>query len=130
MTEPNANENEQVANIPQAVNVPRNLKPYFLCLLKRGPRWDDTAGDEGLLPRHLAYMRHRFEDGSYRIAGPVMDESGIAGIVMIAARTQAAAQKIADEDPSVQSGRLVAELHPVLVPALDSVRAVYGGVTE
>jgi hypothetical protein len=59
-----------------------------------------------------------------------MDESGIAGIVMIAARTQAAAQKIADEDPSVQSGRLVAELHPVLVPALDSVRAVYGGVTE
>jgi uncharacterized protein YciI len=111
-------------------NVPRNLKQYFLCLLKRGPRWDDTEGDTELLPRHLAYLRHRFEEGSYRIAGPVLDESGIAGVTMIEARTIDAAQKIADEDPSVASGRLVAELHPVLVPALDSVHAVYDAVTE
>lgn len=106
-------------------DVPTNLKPYFLCLLKRGPRWDDTQGDETLLPRHLAYLRHRFQEGSYRFAGPVLDESGIAGVVMIEARTLELAQRIADEDPAVSSGRLSAELHPVLVPALDSVRALY-----
>jgi len=106
-------------------DVPRNLKPYFLCLLKRGPRWDDTQGDEELLPRHLTYLRRWMQEGSYRFAGPVLDESGIAGIAMIEARTLDAAQKIADEDPSVLSGRLIAELHPVFVPSLDGVRAVY-----
>jgi uncharacterized protein YciI len=119
-----------MAETVRNANVPRNLKPYFLCLLKRGARWDDTEGDTELLPRHLAYLRHRFEEGSCRIAGPVLDESGIAGVTMIEARNLAAAQKIADEDPAVASGRLVAELHPVLVPALDGVRAEYSVETN
>jgi hypothetical protein len=32
---------------------------------------------------------------------------------------------LAENDPGVQAGRLVAEVHPVLLPALDAVRAEY-----
>ena len=108
-------------------DVPKNLKPYFLGLLRRGPRWNETEGAEGteLLPRHLAYLREQSEAGRYLAAGPVVDESEFSGVLLIAAESLARAQAIAQEDPGVRAGRLAVEVHPVLLPALDGVRAVY-----
>lgn len=110
-------------------DVPKNLKPYFLGLLRRGPRWNEIEGPEAaeLLPRHLAYLREQSEAGRYMAAGPVLDESEFAGVLLIAVETMEAAVALAENDPGVRAGRLAVEVHPVLLPALDSVRAVYPG---
>ena len=108
-------------------DVPKNLKPYFLGLLRRGPRWNQTEGPEAteLIERQLAYMREQSEAGRYLAAGPVVDESEFAGVLLISAETYQAALTLAENDPGVQAGRLTAEVHPVLLPDLDGVRAVY-----
>jgi hypothetical protein len=54
-----------------------------------------------------------------------MDEGEFTGVLLIAAATYEAALRLAENDPGVQAGRLVAEVHPVLLPDLDTVRAVY-----
>jgi uncharacterized protein YciI len=109
-------------------DVPKNLKPYFLGLLRRGPRWNEIEGAEAaeLLPRHLAYLREQSEAGHYLAAGPVLDETDLAGALLIAAETIEAALALAQNDPGVRAGRLSVEVHPVLLPSLDAVRAVYG----
>jgi uncharacterized protein YciI len=108
-------------------DVPKNLKPYFLGLLRRGPRWNEIEGTEAaeLLPRHLAYLREHSEAGRYIAAGPVLDESELAGVLLISAETIEVALALAENDPGVRAGRLAVEVHPVLLPALDAVRAVY-----
>jgi uncharacterized protein YciI len=108
-------------------DVPRNLKPYFLGLLRRGPRWNETEGPEAaeLLPQHLRYMREQTEAGRYMLAGPVLDEGEFLGMLLISAESRAVAAKLAEEDPGVRAGRLAVEVHPVLLPAVDGVRAVY-----
>jgi uncharacterized protein YciI len=108
-------------------DVPRNLKPYFLGLLRRGPRWNETEGQEAmeLLPQHLRYLREHSEAGRYVLAGPVLDESEFAGVLLIVAESLAAATALVGQDPGVLAGRLAVEVHPVLLPAVDGVRAVY-----
>jgi uncharacterized protein YciI len=108
-------------------DVPKNLKPYFLGLLKRGPRWNETAGPEAaeLLPKHLAYLRDQSEAGRYLAAGPVLDQSELAGVLLISAETIEVAVALVQNDPGVRAGRLAVEVHPVLLPALEAVRAVY-----
>lgn len=108
-------------------DVPKNLKPYFVGLLRRGPRWNEIEGPEaaGLLPRHLAYLREQSEAGRYIAAGPVLSESNFTGVLVIAAETLEGAQTLAENDPGVRAGRLAVEVLPVLLPALDGVRAVY-----
>lgn len=108
-------------------DVPKNLKPYFLGLLRRGPRWNEIEGAEAaeLLPRHLAYLREQSEAGRYKVAGPVLNESEFAGLLLISAETLEAATVLAENDPGVRAGRLAVEVHPVLLPSLDGVRATY-----
>ena len=117
-------------------DVPKNLKPYFLGLLRRGPRWNEIEGAEAaeLLPRHLAYLREQSEAGRYVAAGPVLpasrthtDQSEFAGVLLIAAGTLEEAVALAENDPGVRAGRMAVEVHPVLLPALDAVRALYQG---
>ena len=109
-------------------DVPKNLKPYFLGLLRRGPRWNETEGPEAmeLLPRHLAYLREQSEAGHYCAAGPVIDESELSGVLLIAAESLEGATALAQNDPGVRAGRLSVEVHPVLLPSLDGVQALYG----
>jgi uncharacterized protein YciI len=59
------------------------------------------------------------------VAGPVLDESEFAGVLLISAETLEAATSLAENDPGVRAGRLAVEVHPVLLPALDGVRAAY-----
>jgi uncharacterized protein YciI len=108
-------------------DVPKNLKPYFLGLMRRGPRWNQTEGPEAteLIERQLSYLREQSEAGRYVAAGPIMDESEFAAVLLISADTYQAALALAENDPGVRAGRLTAEVHPVLLPALDAVRTVY-----
>jgi uncharacterized protein YciI len=110
----------------RSADVPRNLKPYFLCLLRKGSRWDDPRGQEDLMPQQLAFLRAQTEAGGIVMTGPVLDASSeITGVSVLRAESLEAAQALVADDPAVKAGRLVAEIRPVYLPSLDGVRVEY-----
>jgi uncharacterized protein YciI len=111
---------------PRMIDIPRNLKPYFLCLLRKGPQWDDPQGQEGLMALQLAFLRRQTEAGNIVMTGPVLDPaSDLTGVSVLRAANLEEAQSLANDDPAIKSGRLVAEVRPVFLPSLDGVRVEY-----
>jgi uncharacterized protein YciI len=106
-------------------DVPRNLKPYFLCLLKKGPHWNVITGHEELMPQYLAYLRREMESRRIVFAGPVTDEGETIAVAVLEAPDLEAATAIVSENPGVKSGHFAAELHPCYLPALDGVQVEY-----
>jgi uncharacterized protein YciI len=106
-------------------DVPRNLKPYFLCLLKKGPSWNMTAGNEGLMPQYLAYLRHEIEARRCIYAGPVTDDGEIVATAILEAPSAETAAASANANPGVQSGHFIVEIHPCFLPSLDAVQVQY-----
>src|ERR1700744_4514119 len=110
---------------PPIQNLPRNLKPYFLALFRPGARWNQTEGAETLPTQQLAFLRAQFESGIYKAAGPITDGGAISAMAVIEAEDIGAAKQIAEQDPSVIAERLIVEVHPALLPALDALRVEY-----
>jgi uncharacterized protein YciI len=110
---------------PRVADVPRNLKPYFLCLLKKGPRWNVTEGHESLMPEYLAYLRRETESRRILFAGPVTDDGEVIAVAVLQAPGAEEATAIVNENPGVHSGHFVAELRPCYLPALDGVLVEY-----
>ena len=110
---------------PRVADVPRNLKPYFLCLLKKGPRWNMTEGHESLMPEYLAYLRRETESRHILFAGPITDEGEVIAVAVLQAPGVQEAKAIVNENPGVQSGHFEAELRPCYLPALDGVQVEY-----
>jgi len=108
-------------------DVPRNLKPYFLGFLIKGERWNDTEGDQAaeLMHEQLAFLRSQMESQRYLLAGPVLDEGRLAGMMIIDARSADEARALASMDPAVKAGRLTVEIYQTFLPALDLVHAEY-----
>jgi uncharacterized protein len=78
------------------------------------------------MPQHLAFFRRQIEAGKMILAGPVLDETDdLRGICILLAKNRDAAQSAANDDPAVKAGRLIAEIRPVFLPALDGVRVEY-----
>ena len=105
-------------------DVPREIEPYFVGLLRKGERWNDIDGAEAetLVPRHLAYLRQQVEAGRYLLAGPITGEGSLVGLLIIASTTAEEALAIAAADPGVQAGRLSVEVHPALLPSLRDLK--------
>jgi uncharacterized protein YciI len=110
---------------PRVADVPRNLKPYFLCLLKKGPRWNVTEGHESLMPEYLAYLRRETESRRILFAGPITDDGEVIAVAVLQAPSAQEATAIVNENPGVQSGHFVAEVRPCYLPALDAVQVEY-----
>src|SRR3984957_13755496 len=108
-------------------DVPRNVEPYFIALLLKGERWNDTDGGEApdLVPRQLAFIREQVEAGRYLLAGPITDDGPLVGISIIAANSAAEALTIAGADPGVKAGRLKVEVHSAYLPSLRDVKISY-----
>lgn len=106
-------------------DVPRNLKPYFLCFLLKGERWDDPEGAETLMPAQLAFLREQIEWRRYKIAGPVTGEGEIVGFSIIEAPDGETALSLAQSDPAVQAGRVNVRILPAILPALDALKVEY-----
>src|SRR5277367_3790066 len=106
---------------PRRKDIPKNLKPYFLALFRPGERWNETEGAESLPAQQLAFLRTQFESGIYRAAGPITGGGAIAAMAIIEAESLEDAKKIAEQDPAVVAERLIVEVHPALLPALDGV---------
>ena len=110
---------------PRMPDVPRNLKPYFLCLLKKGPNWNVTEGHEKLMPEYLAYLRRETESRRILFAGPITDDGDLIAIAVVEAASAQEATAVVNENPGVISGHFVAERHPCYLPALDGVSVKY-----
>ena len=110
-------------------DVPRNLKPYFLCFLIKGRDWDNPEGAETLMPAQLRFLREQIEWHHYRIAGPVTDGGDIVGFSILEAASMQAALALANADPAVAAGRVAVRLLPVILPALDGLRVEFASRT-
>jgi uncharacterized protein YciI len=110
---------------PQGANIPKNMKPYFLCLLEKGEKWAPVQFADPAMQEHLAYIREQVEAGKFVVVGPVLDQGRIGGMAIINAASVEEARKIADADKMVESGRLVAEIHPVMLVDLSGLHMEY-----
>jgi len=110
---------------PRTANVPRNLKPYFLCLLRKGPRWNLTEGNEDLMPKYLAWLRRETEARRIVFAGPVTDGGDIIATAVLEATSAEEAAALANANPGVASGHFLGELHPCFLPAFDGLKVEY-----
>ncbi len=106
-------------------DVPRNLKPYYLCFLVKGERWDNPEGAESLMPAQLAFLREQVEWHRYKVAGPVTDGGEIVGFSIIEAADAEAALALARQDPAVIAGRVSVRILPVILPALDGIKVEF-----
>jgi uncharacterized protein YciI len=107
-------------------DVPRNLKGYFLCLLRKGPQWNETSDSPELMLQHLAFLRAQLEARRFLVTGPVVDNADdLVGITILEAGSAEEALGLANEDPGARAGRLRMEIRPVFLPSLDGVRAEY-----
>jgi uncharacterized protein YciI len=110
---------------PQGANIPKNMRPYFLCLLEKGEKWTPVQFADPAMQEHLAYIREQVEAGKFVVVGPALDEGRIGGMAIINATSMEEAKKIAEADKMVQGGRLVAEIHPVMLEDLSALRIEY-----
>lgn len=86
----------------------------FLVLLKKGPAWtaERTDRTKAIQEAHRANIRAMWEAKKLIIAGPMGDDGDMRGVFVFQAATLAEAKALADSDPAVKAGRLVAEIHP------------------
>ena len=109
-------------------DIPRNLKPYFLCFLLKGEHWDSPDGAEALMPAQLAFLRAQIEAGTYKLAGPVGGGGPIVGFSILEAPSAEAALALARRDPAVHSGRVTAQVLPVILPSIDAIKIFFAQV--
>jgi uncharacterized protein YciI len=115
---------------PQGANVPKNMRPYFLCLLQKGEKWAPVQFADPAMQEHLAYTREQVEAGKFVVVGPALDEGRVRGMAIINATSIEEARKIAGADKMVQSGQLVAEIHPVMLEELSGLHIEYPAKTS
>ena len=86
----------------------------FLVLLKKGPAWtaERTDRTKAIQEAHMANIKAMLEGKKLIIAGPMGDDGDMRGVFVFQAGTLAEAKALAESDPAVQAGRLVAEIHP------------------
>jgi uncharacterized protein YciI len=110
---------------PQGANVPKNMKPYFLCVLEKGEKWIPMQFADPAMQEHLAYIREQVEAGKYVVVGPALDEGRIRGMAIVNAASMEEAKRIVNGDKMVQSGHLVAEIHPMMLADLSALHTEY-----
>lgn len=87
---------------------------FQMALLKKGPKWDATAEQQRgqLLQQHFANVMSLLETGKAVIAGPMADDTDLAGIFILRASSTGEAKSWVDADPAVKAGLFAAEIHP------------------
>jgi uncharacterized protein YciI len=113
---------------PLAPYIPKNMKAYYRDLLVKSDKPESAvtpAENAERMQKHLAYIRSQVEAGKFVLVGPLTEDNRIRGMAVIQAASLEEAQRIASGDPSVQSGHMAVEVHPVLLEDLGGVRFDY-----
>jgi len=88
------------------------LIEFHMALLKRGPKYRASGMPKDLQSQHLANVIALLESGKAVIAGPLGDNSDIAGVFVFRAKSAEEARAWAESDPAVKAGFFSAEMHP------------------
>jgi uncharacterized protein YciI len=90
---------------------------YYFSFLRRGPKWtgEKTPETEKLQAAHMANINAMAKTGKLVIAGPFENGGDYAGVFVFKVGSLDEAKSLAESDPTVKAGRLVAEVHPWLV---------------
>src|SRR5712691_2591551 len=77
------------------------LVQFHMALLKKGPKWAATPAAERnrILQQHLANVLSMLDSGEAIIAGPMGDDTDLAGIFILRARSAEEAKAWIDADP-------------------------------
>jgi uncharacterized protein YciI len=65
--------------------------------------FDGTEVEMAAMARHADYWRKQAAARTMIVAGPVFDPAGAYGIVVVDVADEAAARKLADDDPVIQA---------------------------
>jgi uncharacterized protein YciI len=88
------------------------LIEFHMVLLKRGPNYNAAGMPGELKSAHIANVMSLLESGKAVIAGPLGDDSDIAGVFVLRAKSAEEASAWAEADPAVKAGFFKAEMHP------------------
>jgi uncharacterized protein YciI len=89
------------------------MREYFMCFLKIGKNRNQSEIEANEIQAgHLAHLAKLHEEGNTCVTGPLGDDGEIRGIVIYTVNSQEKAEKLANMDPAVKSGRLTVEIHP------------------
>jgi uncharacterized protein YciI len=90
------------------------LIQFHMALLKKGPNWTgaQTPETQKILHQHLVNVLALLDSGKAVAAGPLGDDTDLAGIFILRASSAAEAKTWADSDPAVKAGLFVTEMHP------------------
>lgn len=88
---------------------------YFVIFHTPGPHWDKakTFKQQPDVMKHVGYMSQFLESKKLVMGGPFLDDSG--GMMVLEAKDIKEAQRIAQDDPTVKSGLLVANVKPWMI---------------
>lgn len=96
---------------------PMKQATYYFSFLKRGPKWtgERTPETDKLQAAHMANITAMAKTGKLVIAGPFENGGDYAGVFVFKVGSLQEAKALAESDPTVVAGRLVAEVHPWIV---------------
>jgi uncharacterized protein YciI len=89
---------------------------YYVLFHSPGPEWNDEFSfrEQPGIGAHVGYMAGLLERGLIVMGGPYLDDSG--GMMVSRASSLEEAERLAHEDPGVQSGLLTVEVKAWYVP--------------
>ncbi len=88
------------------------LIEFHMALLKHGPNYKAAGMPNEMQSAHIANVMSLLDSGKAVIAGPLGDDSDIAGIFVFRAKSADEARAWAEADPAVKAGFFIAEMHP------------------
>jgi uncharacterized protein YciI len=105
-------------NVIKKADVPLTPVIYYFAFLKRGPKWtpESTPETHALQAAHMAHIQSMAATGKLVIAGPFSKAPPYAGVFVFKVGSLEEAKSLAEADPTVKAGRLVAEVHPWSIP--------------
>lgn len=82
------------------------MKSWFVRLIPPRPTFDKdmTDAENKLMELHFAYWKDQFTKGVCVFGGPVLDPTGVYGVLALRVATEDEARAIASADPSVKAG--------------------------
>jgi uncharacterized protein YciI len=90
------------------------LVQFHMALFAKGPGWNSTAEPtrNSILHQHFANVMSMLDSGKAVLAGPLADESEVAGIFILRASSADEAKSWVEADPSIKAGLFKFEIHP------------------
>jgi uncharacterized protein len=93
------------------------MTTYYFGMLLKAEKWSPevTPSSTALQAQHIAHLTAMGRAGRLVIAGPLLDDGTIRGLLVYKAASLDEAKAWAEADPAVKAGRLKVEMHPWMV---------------